>query len=245
MPAPDFIGVGAQRSGTTWWFRSLLTHPQIRSASGRTKETHFFDRFGAWELRAEDIAGYHELFRRKRGQVAGEWTPRYMSDVWTPRLLCRAAPEAKILVLLRDPVERYRSGLVHRLTRAPERRREMLAADAIERGRYASQLERLRRCFAPERMLVLQYERCREEPAEQYRRTLRFLGVEEDHTVDFERPRGTTTEAKKDPMWPELRDALRTTLRPEVAALAALVPDLDLSLWPNFADLAPADAPAA
>ena len=245
MPAPDFIGVGAQRSGTTWWFRNLLTHPQIRAPRGRTKELHFFDRFGAWELRDDDIARYHELFARKPGQVAGEWTPRYMSDVWTPRLLRRAAPEAKLLVLLRDPIERYRSGLVHRLTRAPERRREMLAADAIERGRYASQLLRLRACFDPERILVLQYERCRAQPVEEFRRTLRFLGVDDDHVPDdLERPRGTTTEARKDPIWDELRAALRTTLTPDVERLAELVDDFDVALWPNFAQLARTDAPA-
>ena len=42
---PDFIGVGTQRSGTTWWFQTLLGHPQIRPPRGRRKELHFFDRF--------------------------------------------------------------------------------------------------------------------------------------------------------------------------------------------------------
>ena len=119
---PDFIGVGTQRSGTTWWFQTLLGHPQIRPPRGRRKELHFFDRFCAQELRDADIAEYHELFPRRPGQIAGEWTPRYMHDFWTPRLIARAAPEAKLLIMFRDPVERFRSGVPHRLSRSPDAR---------------------------------------------------------------------------------------------------------------------------
>jgi hypothetical protein len=238
---PDYVGVGAQRSGTTWWFRILLEHPQIRAARaedyGRKKETHFFDQFCAREMTDADVAGYHAMFPRKPGQIAGEWTPRYMANVWTPRLIARAAPEAKILVMLRDPIERYRSGIVHRETRAPHRRPETIHADAIERGRYATQLERLFRTFDRDRVLVLQYERCRQDPAGQYRRTLEFLGVDPAFEPDQERPRGTTTAAGKKELWDDMRTTLRTALAGEVARLPELVPELDLSLWPNFADV--------
>jgi hypothetical protein len=238
--APDFIGVGAQRCGTTWWFKTLLGHPQIRGPVVPGKEMHFFDRFCAFEMHDADMEGYYDLFERDPGQVAGEWTPRYMSDVWTPRLLRRAAPDAKLLVLLRDPIERYRSGVLHRLMRAPEHRREMIAADAVERGRYATQLARLRSFFPAEQILVLQYEKCRLDPKGQYRRTLQFLGVADDHEPEgVERPRGTTTEAGKRPLWPALSEALLHTLEPEVARLATLVPGIELDLWPNFAHLAP------
>ena len=239
---PDYVGVGAQRSGTTWWFRILLLHPQIKAARegdyGRKKEVHFFDDFCAREMTDADLEGYYAKFPREPGQVAGEWTPRYMSNVWTARLIKRAAPEAKILVMLRDPIERYRSGIVHRETRAPHRRPETISADAIERGRYATQIERLYRHFARDRVLVLQYERCRQDAAAQYRRTLEFLGVDAVFVPPTERPRGTTTADGKKELWEDMRIALRTALDPEVARLPELVPDIDLSLWPNFADLA-------
>jgi hypothetical protein len=234
---PDFIGVGAQRSGTTWWFELLLEHPSIRAPHQGRKELHFFDRFGAEPLRDEDVAAYHELFPRTSGETIGEWTPRYMTDAWTPRLLRRAAPDARLLVLLRDPIERYRSGVVHRATRTPDELLERIASDAIERGRYASQLRHLRAAFDPERILVLQYERCRLDPIGQYRRTLRHLGVSDHVPDDVHALRGTTTEAGKDRLWPELLSALHATLDREVAELDELVDDLDLSLWPNFADL--------
>ena len=243
---PHFVGVGAQRSGTTWWFETLLGHPKIRAARGKRKELHFFDRFGVIPMRDEHIAEYHDLFRVRPGQLAGEWTPRYMGDFWTPRLLHRAAPDARILVMLRDPIERYRSGFIHGLEFAPQRDQDLLATDAIERGRYATHLERLHAFYDPEQILVLQYERCRADPLPPYAATLRFLGLDDDHQpAGVGELRGTTTEARKDPLWPDAVEALRRTLEPEVRRLTTLVPGFDAGLWPHFAHLAAESAAGA
>ncbi len=240
---PDFVGVGTQRSGTTWWFETLLGHPQIRGPRGRRKEQHFFDRFAARELTDADVADYHARFPRKPGQIAGEWTPRYMHDFWTPPLIARAAPDAKLLIMFRDPVERFRSGVPHRLGQRPDHRLEAVTADAIERGKYATQLRRVLACHDASKLLILQYEKCVADPAAQYRRTLTFLGVDPDHVHDgFTRQRGTTQAAKKKPLWDDLMAGLRAVMEPEVAALAELAPEIDVALWPNFAHLAAADA---
>ena len=166
----------------------------------------------------EDVASYHALFPNEPGKITGEWTPRYMFDFWTPRLLQRAAPDAKILVLLRDPIERYRSGVPHQATFTPKRGDAAIAADAALRGCYATQLRRVLAHFDPEQVLVLQYERCALEPLEEYARTLRFLGVRDDFVP--RRLRGPAIRAE------------------------ALAPGVDLSLWPNFAHLAAAGAVA-
>lgn len=233
---PDFVGVGAQRSGTTWWFELLLEHPAIRLSRRERKELHYFDRFCARAMEAEDVRRYHRLFPRRAGSLTGEWTPRYMYDPWTPRLLARAAPEAKLLVLLRDPIERFRSGFEHQRTLRPKQKVAHVAADAIDRGRYARQLQRLWEFFAPEQTLVLQYERCRVDTLGQYARTLRFLGLPDDfRPPGTDELRGTTMASAKAPLWPDLRDDLHAALHADVRELEALVPDLDLELWPNFA----------
>jgi Sulfotransferase domain len=236
---PDFIGVGTQRSGTTWWFEMLLGHPRIRPPRGRRKELHFFDRFGGRELTDADVAAYHELFPRRPRQVAGEWTPRYMHDFWTPPLLARAAPEAKLLVMFRDPIERFRSGVPHRISRTPNARIEAATADAIERGRYATQLRRVLACHDESKLLILQYEKCVADPAGQLRRTLRFLGVDDSYRHEgFQEQRGTTQAARKQPLPAGLVEGLQATLEPEVARLATMTPEIDVSLWRNFAHLA-------
>lgn len=269
---PDFIGVGALGSGTGWWHGQLLKHPQIRAPHHRKRALHFFDTFCARALTDADIAAYHRHFARKPGTVTGEWTGRYMFDAWTPPLLARAAPEAKLIVMLSDPIERYRATFLRRMNRR-EDEAPIYMTDVAERRRYASQLERLRRFYDADRILVLQFERCRRDPAEEYRRTLRFLGVDEAFAprrlrrrsagkpADWyvapllraglpegtrgrmlERLTGRPAERELPPLWPDLETALHASFDPEVTALAAMVPELDLSLWPNFERLAPAPA---
>ena len=236
---PDFIGVGTQRSGTTWWFEMLLEHPQVRGPRNGLKEQHFFDRFCRGKLRTRDIPFYERKFPRGPGQIAGEWTPRYMYDFWTAKVIARVAPEAKLLVMLRDPIERFRSGTSHRMTNRPTSPVELAAADAVERGRYATQLRRLLAWHEREKVLILQYEKCHADPRLEYRRTLTFLGIDPDHQPSaFDQIRGTTHRATAEPLCDHVMAGLRATYEPEVAALTELAPEIDISLWPNFAHLA-------
>jgi len=242
---PDFIGVGTQRSGTTWWQRLLKRHPAIKTPLNRKKEQHFFDKFGKRPMEPSDIAAYHQLFPRGPGELSGEWTPRYMRDIWGPPVVAQAAPDAKVLVMFRDPVERYRSGVLHQGERTPYRDAAWLATDAIERGRYALQLRRVYDYFDEEQVLVLQYEQCRVDPHEQYRRTLDFIGAPWHEPKEPTRTRGTAQKSRKEPIWDDLRYAIMRELEGEVAELAELVPRLDVRLWPNFEHLATASERAA
>jgi hypothetical protein len=231
---PDFVGVGTARAGTTWWDALIHAHPDVARAPGVPKEVHFFDRFWQGECSDAEIAAYHAYFARPAGCLAGEWTPGYMLDPWTPRLLHRAAPDARLLVLLRDPVERFRSGRTlaeNRLTVGASAR---AAANAgFQRGIYADQLLRLWRAFPREQVLVLQFERCVREPEAELRRTFTFLGLDPvaadaiyvSHVVNESR-------GPKVDLSAEQRDTLVRRYAPENRRLAALLPDdLDLSLW--------------
>ena len=110
---PDFVGIGAQKAGTTWWFALIASHPGVAQRDDIHKERHFFDRFAARSFGAEQCTQYHGWFPRPAGMVTGEWTPDYMHLGWVPSLLADAAPRTRLLVLLRDPVERFQSGLAH------------------------------------------------------------------------------------------------------------------------------------
>jgi Sulfotransferase family len=236
--APDFVGVGAQRSGTTWWHGLIGDHPRVEN---RWKELHFFDGYFARELADADIAEYHSLCARPAGKLAGEWTPRYMADFWAPALIRRAAPDARILVLLRDPLERFRSGLRHELGRfvqeVPRRRRQyagaLSASSALSRSLYTWQLRNLFREFDRDRVLILQYERCVEDPEGQLRRTFEFLEAEPfDHVPEFLRRRAGRPQPGTGESEMAIEAALRL-IRDDVAELATLTPELDLDLWPS------------
>ena len=236
---PDFVGVGAQRAGTSWWYRFAIdSHPRVARVEDQRKELHFFDRFWRDPV-PEDLAErYARLFPRPEGAVTGEWTPRYMHDPWALTLLRNAAPQARILVLLRDPVDRYLSGLTRDLRIARRDGRHLAMAyvnDQIARSAYGEQLRQLFELFDRERVLVLQYERCSAEPGAEMERTCRFLGLEPTDEPPAELTQRRRPPREKPELSAEVRAALVERLAPDVARTAKLCPDLDLRLWPDFA----------
>jgi hypothetical protein len=231
---PDFVGIGVQKAGTTWWYRLLASHPDVSTRPGIHKERHFLSRFGTDSFGPAEIEAYHGWFPRRPGTLAGEWTPDYLDFPWVPPLLAVAAPEARLLLMVRDPVERFRSGLAHQ-----RRHRGSITGatvvDAVTRGFYHRALTQWSAHIDPERLLVLQYERCTEDPASQLARCYRFLGLDDNFVpADLHRPVGPTTEGKVH----IAADALRRLVeayRPDVDALATQFAELDVALWPNFA----------
>lgn len=235
LAPPDFVGVGVQRAGTSWWFGLLAEHPDIASPNGRRKELHYFDEFWRKEFDEAARREYCSYFPRPPGQLAGEWTPRYMHDGWTPALLAAAAPETKLLILLRDPVDRYLSGLTFALSRGASLN-PIVASDAFTRGLYSEQLARLLGHFDKSQLLVLQFERCIKAPQEQLSRTFDFLGVD-DHQIGSSTPRVNASYRSK----PTLREAdiqrLVLAYEDDVRALARDLPEIDLELWTHFSHL--------
>ncbi|HEY7830588.1 MAG TPA: sulfotransferase [Solirubrobacteraceae bacterium] len=236
---PDFVGIGAQRSGTTRWFDLVIEHPLIEAPPATRKELHYFDRFHPGGFTASDAAAYHDYFPRPRGHLTGEWTPVYLAAPWAPPMLAAAAPDAKLLVSLRDPVERYLSGLQrhNRVARASDTPLDAMAPlDAFMRGFYHAQLTHLLAHFDRSRVLILQYECCVRDPVAQLRRTFAFLGLQDTSFLP-----GLEAHPNHQPDKPALhadaRRALVQAYSPDVARLIDSFPEIDLALWPNFAHL--------
>lgn len=230
---PDYVGVGTARSGTSWWDQLIGAHPRVTRLPGRAKELHFFDDRWQHGLGEQDVERYHAFFARPESSLSGEWTPGYMLDAWTPALLRRAAPDARLLVLLRDPVERFRSGRTlaeHRFTVGSTAR--AAANAAFNRGLYADQLQRLWAAFPRQQVLVLQYEQCVADTRVQLLRTYAFIGL--DRMLPEDLDLGDPVNPSRGPKvalsaWQE--DMLARRYAPENERLAGLLPDLDLSLW--------------
>jgi Sulfotransferase family len=243
---PDFVGIGVQKAGTTWWYERIVAHPGVFAPARVHKERHYFDRFGARPMSAADAAGYQGWFPRPAGMLSGEWTPDYFTFPWVPRLLARAAPDARLLLLLRDPVERYRSGLAHH-ARMGQPVDGAAMINAVARGHYHAALENWLEHVDAARLLVLQHERCVIQPDVEMARTLDHLGLAQSHTtegapslprsLDRVPPAGRAREELGD----EMVDVLIQLYEPGVVALRRAVGDLDLALWPNFAYLADSD----
>lgn len=189
----DFILAGAQKSGTTALHYFLEKHPRI--TMGDQEEMHFFDDDGLFSGPVD-----YELLHRHfpllpRSTIAGECTPSYL--YWKPAAerIWNYNPRIKLLVLLRNPVER---AFAHwnmqrfkrrepldfldavkeeksRIAGAPPREARRFAY--VDRGFYVQHLERFFRFFSREQMMIIKFEKFRQEQRETLDSIFSFLGV--------------------------------------------------------------------
>lgn len=234
---PDFVGVGVQKAGTSWWYRLIVRHPHVFHAPGVHKERHYFKTFYEEPFDQRHVKEYHQWFPRPKQMLSGEWTPTYMAQFWTPSLLREAAPDTKILVMLRDPIERYRSRAAQEAG-SENARHHRIGMDAYFRGLYVHQLQNIYRYFPSEKVLILQYEQCSQEPEYELKKTYGFLGLDQSVMPDGLTQVVNPTRGGKGELDKHLRSELVALYEEEVRRLQALVPSIDLSLWPNFRYLA-------
>lgn len=194
---PDFFVVGAMKGGSTTVFRRLSTHPD--TSLPQSKEPNFFV---AANPSAEQWRSYRQLFAVGHG-VTGEASvaysnPEVSADV-AGRMAC-AVPNAKIIFVARDPVQRLRSHYLHEVLRGREAR-PLLACLTDHDSTYVAR-SMYTRCLGPylaefdrDQVLVLQSERL-DEPDE-WERLEHFLSLShhpnptERHYVSSQRSRET------------------------------------------------------
>jgi hypothetical protein len=231
MQPPNFFIIGAPRSGTTSLYSYLNQHPEIEMSS--QKEAGYFhfvgakpdfdalaSRYGAGLLnesiqrynRAErlsilDEAAYQSLWSGDHGAVRGEATPTYLFDPAAALAMSASAPESKLIVILRNPVDRAYSEYLQSLRLGLEQHNSFEAAIAAEpvdvqdywwgarryirSGFYASNLERFMNVWPVDRIQVYFYEQLEEDVPGLLQDCFRFLGVDSDVVID------TSTRHKK------------------------------------------------
>jgi hypothetical protein len=192
-PKVTFVVAGVQKAGTTALYDYLAEAPDI--VLSRVKETHFFDD-ESLDWARPGYAAYHAHFDDPAGRPCGEATPIYL---YWPNALGRIAaynPAMRIVLVLRDPVERAWSHWRMEYARGAERRpfawciREgrmrLFEADPwgyhrefsyVERGYYAEQIERLFGLFPREQVLILTAQGLKANPAATLAEVRSFLGL--------------------------------------------------------------------
>src|SRR6266571_3292554 len=201
MVIPNLFIVGAPRCGTSSMHIYLSHHRQVFMS--KAKEPHHFgsDLEMRWRPFA-DRARYLELFQGARdGQIAGESSVLYLYSKNAPRDIQALSPSAKIIIMLRDPVEMVPSLHTHNLFLLYEDLtdlKEALAAEDDRRaarripstcllplslqyttlGRYAEHVRRYREAFGPDRVKCILVQDLKSDPERVYAETLAFLGLE-------------------------------------------------------------------
>ena len=102
MPKPSFFIVGAPKCGTTALCKYLDRHPNVFIP--KLKELHYFDTDLKTKKKASSLSEYLALFAAGEGKICGEGSPTYLYSQTAAEEIYRFAPEAKIIIMLRDPV---------------------------------------------------------------------------------------------------------------------------------------------
>lgn len=201
---PDFLVVGAQKAGTTSFYTYLTQHPAV--AAPYRKEVHYFDlNYDRQERWYRAFFPYRAELRRKQA-ITGEASPYYLFHPAAARRIHGLVPEAKIIILLRDPAKRALSHYAHesRLGNEPLALPEALAAERhrvtedaetnlqapnarswahqhysyCTRGLYLSQIRRYFALFGRERCRVIVSEELFHDPVVTIRETAEFLAID-------------------------------------------------------------------
>jgi hypothetical protein len=201
---PQFLIIGAQKAGTTTLYKYLDQHPQIMIPG--IKEVHFFD------LNYEKGMDWYKQFFKTHNpfcrKIAGEASPYYLFHPLVPQRVAQHLPNARLIVLLRNPVDRAYSHFRHEINYKTEHlnsfgeavamEKQRIAADEkalmegriqkstayqsfsyISRGMYAKQIERWLEYFPLSQMLFLKSEDFFANPTSELPAVYHFLGVEE------------------------------------------------------------------
>jgi hypothetical protein len=249
---PSFLICGGQRCGTTSLYRALAQHPAVLKAVLH-KGVHYFDvsyhRGFGWYKAHFPLQRHAERVQDRHGVGAQtfESSPYYLYHPQAAARIARDLPYAKLVVLVRDPVERAYSQHHHEVARGFETERDFEAALALEparlhrqeerlaedpgfysfahqhqayraRGEYARYLSVMAQQVGRERILVVESERFFAQPAEAYDEICEFLGL----PTYLERPQFErhNARARQSEMDPGLRRELTDYYLPHDDALA-------------------------
>lgn len=201
---PDFFIVGAAKSGTSSLYNYLIQHPAIFMPE--LKEPHFFystASAGAPVLGQKDLEKYLRLFKGVPDDIqAGEASTSYLYLKNAPQEIKRIQANAKIIMILRDPVERAysqywnhaREGLetlsFEEALRAEAQRRQKnwwYGLLYVETGRYAEQVSRYLDVFGRDSVQIHLFEDLSQDAEGVCRKTFSFLGVDPDTPINTEK----------------------------------------------------------
>jgi Sulfotransferase domain len=177
---PDFVGIGSAQSGTTWLYENLRIQPGLYLSA--MKEVKFWDRYSYLPIR-----WYSKWFNPAGERLAGEITPSYCAlPVQAISKAHRVVPHARIIYLLRNPIDREWSAARRIASRTYERPEDLEPCSWLEfltkrtpnpLSDHAENLRRWRSIFPSDQVLTVFYEELETAPAVALQRIGRHLGL--------------------------------------------------------------------
>ena len=184
---PNLVVIGAQKCGTSVLHYYLSLHPEV--SMSRPKELNFFIEERNWPRGVDWYKAQFDPDARVRGEASPNYTA-FPQHEGVPARMAEVVPDAKLIYMVRDPIERIAAHWVHNY--AKRREKGTLAETLIHpntsyvtRSKYAMQLERFLEHYPKEQVLVFQQSELRHKRMETLRQIFDFIGVD----ADFNHPR--------------------------------------------------------
>jgi Sulfotransferase domain len=189
---PNLIIIGAMKCGTTSLHHYLNLHPEITMSS--EKELHFFVAEKNWSRGIEWYKSRFNNGTKSVTKIRGETSPSYSAcHKWqgVPLRMYSIVPNAKLIYILRDPIERIISHYLHRKASGVENRSfdKVLAQcdghndNYIVRSKYYFQLQQYLKYFSPQQILVLTLEELSSNPQITLQKIFRYLEINESFVI--------------------------------------------------------------
>jgi len=200
------VVIGGMKCGTSAFHQYLTMHPEVYTP--RRKNLYFFTGNDNWEKGVswyESFFPLEQLAGRVGVEISTEYT-KYPAVRGVPERMKAVVPDAKLIYLVRDPLERLVSHYIHQVGAGKERRdisealREVEGNPYVDYSRYYLQLEQYESWYPPERILLLTSEELRWDTERALRIVWEFLGVNPEVDVR-ERVIRHTREEKREWNW--------------------------------------------
>jgi hypothetical protein len=179
---PTFVIIGAQKCGTTALHAYLARHPQV--SMSRPKELDFFVEDANWKRGVEWYRARFDPEARARGESSPNYTA-HPQIPGVPERMSGLIPDAKLIFMVRDPVDRVRANWIHTYSNRVEHRpmREAVldpGSEYVTRSRYHMQLSRFLERYPMERILILEQDELLSQRRPTLKRVFGFVGVREN-----------------------------------------------------------------
>ena len=215
MKQPNFLIIGSPKSGTTSLYQYLSQHPEIEFSD--RKEPKFF----CWKDKDLDFCGnekvleqikqstiqdlnsYLMLFQKKEARFIGEASADYFHTEIAPQNIREFNPRMKLILVLRNPIERAYSDWRHNVKMGYEPVKSFRKAIAcigerrlrngvpyfeyLEKGNYSKHLKRYYEFFDPENILVLTFDELEKDANAVCNQIIHFLGIQESFHFNVEK----------------------------------------------------------
>lgn len=201
----DFVGIGVNKSATTWMYKCLHLHPEI--CVSKIKETNFFG-MNHWRGEKWFVSQFDNF--QEGNSIRGEYSPAYFGDREAAERIKKHAPDVKLIVCLRNPIDRFMSGYnfdivtgrscersINKTIKKGIKNQSKQVQNHLEASLYCEKLKFYTNLFSKKSILVILYDDVLNDPNNVMKKLYTFLNVDSSYVPEIVKKKINVTASNK------------------------------------------------